>query len=210
MDDGCIRVTAKDIRRQTILEIARTTFMEDGYAAASMSTIAARLGGSKGTLYNYFASKEELFRAVIEDQCERKMALMFDGVATNDDDVAHGLRTLGSRYATVVLSDDVMTFTRMLVSEVLRFPALGQTMYEAGPREGVRRLSAYMEEQMQAGRLRSTDSRRAAEQFLELCLAGLYRPRLWNVIAPPSAKAIDDNIEAAVETFVAAFGARPA
>ena len=36
-----------------------------------MSTIAARLGGSKGTLYNYFKSKEELFEAYIRETCGR-------------------------------------------------------------------------------------------------------------------------------------------
>ena len=41
----------RDSRREIILSIAREVFMEEGYAAASMSTIAARLGGSKGTLY---------------------------------------------------------------------------------------------------------------------------------------------------------------
>jgi AcrR family transcriptional regulator len=67
MDDGCKQATAKDVRRQAIMQIARDIFLEEGYAAASMSAIAARLGGSKGTLYNYFASKEELFKAVIQD-----------------------------------------------------------------------------------------------------------------------------------------------
>jgi AcrR family transcriptional regulator len=53
----------RDAKRDTIIEVARQVFFEEGYAAASMSTIAARLGGSKGTLYNYFKSKEELFEA---------------------------------------------------------------------------------------------------------------------------------------------------
>ncbi|MGC1304989.1 MAG: TetR/AcrR family transcriptional regulator [Caulobacteraceae bacterium] len=208
MDDGCIKATAKDVRRQTILEMAREIFLEDGYAAASMSAIAARLGGSKGTLYNYFASKEELFKAVIQDQCDRKMTLMFEGMTAGDGDVAKGLHTLGTRYATIVLGEDVINLSRILVAEVLRFPELGKTMYEAGPLQGAQRLGAYMEKQMQAGRLRKADPRRAAEQFCELCLAGLYRQRLWNVIpARPEAKAIRDNVEAAIETFMAAFGA---
>jgi TetR/AcrR family transcriptional repressor of mexJK operon len=53
----------RDKRREAILDVARSVFSEEGYAATSMSSIAARLGGSKGTLYNYFKSKEELFGA---------------------------------------------------------------------------------------------------------------------------------------------------
>ena len=59
------------MRRETILEIARDMFFTEGYAAVSMSAIAARLGGSKGTLYNYFASKEELFSAVMTQHFDR-------------------------------------------------------------------------------------------------------------------------------------------
>ncbi|MGH6965637.1 MAG: TetR/AcrR family transcriptional regulator, partial [Phenylobacterium sp.] len=44
----------RDARREAILDVAQEVFLEEGFANASMSTIAARLGGSKGTLYNYF------------------------------------------------------------------------------------------------------------------------------------------------------------
>src|SRR3954471_15781656 len=58
-----------DARREAILDVAQEVFLEEGFAAASMSTIAARLGGSKGTLYNYFRSKDELFKAYVERRC---------------------------------------------------------------------------------------------------------------------------------------------
>lgn len=208
MDDSCVRITSKDSRRQTILDIARATFLEEGYAAASMSAIALRLGGSKGTLYNHFASKEELFRAVIQDQCDRKIAGMYAGLRTDDPDVLAGLRALGQRYTTTVLSEDTVVFSRVLIAEALRFPELGEIMYQAGPRVTARRLADYLDEQMRAGRLRTADPRRAAEQFLELCLAGLYRQRLWNAIAPPLPAQIDENVEAALETFMAAYRVR--
>ena len=54
---ACPRTLARDARRQAILDIARESFVTDGFAATSMSAIAVRLGGSKGTLYNYFRSK---------------------------------------------------------------------------------------------------------------------------------------------------------
>ena len=53
----------RDARRELILDVAQEVFLEEGFANASMSTIAARLGGSKGTLYNYFKSKDDLFTA---------------------------------------------------------------------------------------------------------------------------------------------------
>src|SRR3546814_3412867 len=57
----------KTQRRASILEVARRSFFEKGYAATTMSGIAATLGGSKSTLWRYFSSKEELFAAVLDD-----------------------------------------------------------------------------------------------------------------------------------------------
>ena len=52
-------------RRDKILEVASEVFRENGFEATSMSQIAALAGGSKGTLYNYFPSKEDLLLAVL-------------------------------------------------------------------------------------------------------------------------------------------------
>src|SRR5579871_4719106 len=67
-----------DARRRAILEVGREVFLAQGYAAASMSEIAAKLGGSKGTLYNYFRSKEELFGALMTEVCAAQAAVYFD------------------------------------------------------------------------------------------------------------------------------------
>ena len=45
-------------------------FLAEGYAETSMSSVAAKVGGSKATLYNYFKSKEELFAAFMIDTCQ--------------------------------------------------------------------------------------------------------------------------------------------
>ena len=59
-----------DAKRRAIIAVAREAFLARGYAATSMSEIAANLGGSKGTLYNYFRSKEELFGAFMVETCQ--------------------------------------------------------------------------------------------------------------------------------------------
>jgi AcrR family transcriptional regulator len=59
----------RDARREAILDAAQACFLAEGYAATSMSTIAARLGGSKGTLYSYVKNKEDLFAAVVQRAC---------------------------------------------------------------------------------------------------------------------------------------------
>ena len=59
--------TDKDARRQLLLQAALDEFFERGFAAARMEDIARRVDLSKGTVYLYFKSKDDLFRALIEE-----------------------------------------------------------------------------------------------------------------------------------------------
>ncbi len=197
----------RDDRREGILAIAREVFMEEGYAAASMSAIAARVGGSKGTLYNYFRSKAELFNAVIRDDCGREQAALFD-LDDDDSDFEQTLLTLGKRFIRLMLSDDVLAFHRILAAESARFPEIGEAHFDAGPKRGKVLVLALFAKAQAEGRLKMADPEKAAEQLMELLLAGLYRRRLWNLGPAPTEAEMDANVESGVAVFMAAYGAR--
>ncbi len=182
------------------METASDVFLEEGFAAASMSAIAARVGGSKGTLYNYFDSKETLFNAVIQDHCDRGQAEVFD-FDIQSADIGVALRTLGERYLRLMLSDDVVALNRLVIAEAVRFPEIGRTLYEAGLKRGLKRIAAYIQTAMDNGHLKVADPALAAEQMMDLCLAGAYRLRLLNVTPKLDA----DEVRAKVETALAAF-----
>jgi TetR/AcrR family transcriptional regulator, transcriptional repressor of aconitase len=56
-------------RRREILDAARTVFDASGYDATTMDAVALKAGISKGSIYNYFPSKQDLFKQVfLEDQ----------------------------------------------------------------------------------------------------------------------------------------------
>ncbi|MEA5098800.1 MAG: helix-turn-helix domain-containing protein, partial [Burkholderiaceae bacterium] len=57
----------KEARPGEILAVALDLFVERGYAATRLEEVAQRAGVSKGTLYLYFAGKEELFKAVVRE-----------------------------------------------------------------------------------------------------------------------------------------------
>src|SRR6201988_3308379 len=57
-------------KRRQIIDGARAAFLAQGFDAASMGEIARQAGVSKGTLYIYFASKEELFAVVVQESCQ--------------------------------------------------------------------------------------------------------------------------------------------
>ena len=197
--------SARDTRRQCMLEIAREVFLAEGYAAASMSTIAAKLGGSKGTLYNYFRSKEELFEAFVRYECEAEADAAF-ALDPEETDVARALNGLGERVVAFVTSDKAVAIHRVVIAEAGRFPELGRAFWEQGPKLRVAKLAAYLQRAMADGRLRDADPQRAAEQFLALCRAGLHEQRLWNIHGKPSAEEIRSNVDAAVAGFMAMYG----
>jgi AcrR family transcriptional regulator len=194
----------RDLKRETILAIARQVFLEEGYAATSMSTIAARVGGSKGTLYNYFRSKAELFVAVIQNQCEIQQNQLFD---VPEQDIRRFMIELGRRFVRLLLSDEVITLHRIVVAEATRFPEIGEALYEAGPKRGKQRLVTYLKQAIADGRLKPCDPERAAEHATEMCVGGMYRKRLWNVGPAPTEEEIEAAIASAVDVFMAAYGA---
>lgn len=196
-----------DERREHILQVAGELFMQDGYAAVSMSQIAARLGGSKGTLYNYFTSKTELFAAYMVDACLANSEALF---ATTDDDapVGDALRRIGFNFLTFVLRDDAMAIQRLVVAEAQRFPELGQAFYEAGPKLSTERFAAWLKRRVDRGELRQLDPEMAARQFFALCKSVLYSMRAWNVIPEATPEEIQRHIDAQVDMFLAAYGVR--
>ena len=61
-------ITKKERTRQAVVDAAYSLIIEQGYAATSMRQIAERAGLALGSIYNHFASKDEVFRAIIEER----------------------------------------------------------------------------------------------------------------------------------------------
>ena len=198
--------TGRDERREAIIRIAEDAFLADGYSGTSMSSIAARVGGSKATLYNYFPSKEDLFRAVVQARCDEIAGLLDEGRLKGGDFRAT-LTRFGERFAPLVLSDRFIATYRMMIGEAARFPEIGQTFYEAGPQQGMHRVGQFMADGIQSGDLRDEDPDVMARYFLDLCLSDLHHRRLWNVKPDPTPEEIQTNVVRAVAIFIAAFGA---
>lgn len=196
----------RDERRAAILKIAHEAFLSEGYAATSMSAIAARVGGSKATLYNYFPSKEDLFRAVVQDRCEQIGGLLDQGLLEGGD-FRTVLTKFGERFVTLILSEEFVRTYRMMMAEGVRFPEIGCAFYETGPRQVAHRVGEYFTTAIEAGELRrGEDPDLMAKYFLDLCLSHIHHRRLWNVKPDPTAEDIRANVARAVSIFLAAFG----
>jgi AcrR family transcriptional regulator len=194
----------RDARREAILDVAAEVFLEEGFDAASMSTIAAKVGGSKSTLYNYFKSKEEIFVAHIERYCGWQREAMFR-LMDEDQDLHGALTHVGQRYLANVLSDRNMSHFRLIVAAAERSPDLGRAFYEAGPMRGAQILGDFLSRMKAEGRFQADDPVAAAHQFIGLCQNRLLKARLVNYVGEPTPAEIDTEVAAAVRTFMAAF-----
>lgn len=196
----------RDARRELILDVAQGVFLEEGFANASMSTIAARLGGSKGTLYNYFKSKDDLFNAYVERRClwqDEIFAAPMDDEAPDET-----LGRIGRAYLTRVLTDFNLRNFRLIASEAERAPEIGLTFYDAGPRKGAERVAELLAGMAAAGHLDLDDPLDAAHQFLGLVQNRYFKARLCNAIPELTRKQIEDEAALATRTFLRAFGKR--
>ena len=194
----------RDERREAILDVARDCFLAEGYAATSMSTIAARLGGSKGTLYNYFKNKDVLFGAMMQRQCAELQEALFDTdfwVGEPGD----RLTRYAQKFLRQLLQPDALAMHRIVVSESERAPELGRAFYEAGPQVVLERVGEYLSGLMDEGRMRRADPFLAAQHFKDLALSGLYWNRVWMVIGQPTPDEIDRHAERAVDIFLRAY-----
>ncbi len=195
----------RDERRAAILDIALAAFLAEGYAATSMSTIAARVGGSKATLYSYFASKEELFAAVVANKCEQIQTLL-QKAQVEGPDFPSALRNFGEHFLQLVLQDDLIAAYRTVIAECGRLPELGRTFYDVGVTQIVNQLGSYFDRAAEAGQLKRCSPLLMARYFFDLCQSGLHMTRMWNIAACPTSGEIRLNAERAVAIFLAAFG----
>ena len=193
-------------KRHQIIEGARGVFLAKGFDAASMGEIARAANVSKGTLYVYFKSKEELFEAIVEQECMVQAESVFDFDA-NDHDVAAVLTRLGVAYIKFLCRPGGASSIRTVIAIAERMPEIGKRFYEAGPATGIAQLAGYIEAQVTAGILEVEDCSIAATQFIDMCQSDLFKPVLFNAGPPPTEERMAYVVGLAVRTFLAAYKA---
>ena len=126
-------------KRRQIIDGARRMFLAQGFDAASMGSIAREAGVSKGTLYVYFKSKEELFEAIVEEQCRQQAEQIFNFEQWR----ATGSRAeaaLAMQFARFLCRPGGVSPLRTVIAIADRMPELGAKFYQSGPAAGIASL----------------------------------------------------------------------
>lgn len=196
-------------KRDQILCGARTIFRAKGYDGASMETIAREAGVSKGTLYVYFSNKEELFKTLILEERLDQPETIIEAVGPFGN-IEEDLRRIGRAYLVRLSEPARLSTLRMVVGAVEKFPEFGALVYEEGPAKGCEILSRYIEARISRAEIKPCQPEQAASHFLSLCVSQTLRRLLLNVGDAPTEAEIQNQINMAVDVFLAAYGTRSA
>ena len=203
MADQEIRSPEKE---RQILDGAAVAFAQDGYEGASMSHIASLAGVSKGTLYNYFDGKKDLFTAFVQRECAQRLLLFFDEI-DGDAPVETTLLRIGRRMVDMLVSDSGLLIYRMVVAEAQKFPELAEAFHEAGPKRAMARMSQLIRMHTATGELEVKDPNFAAEQLFALMQTWVVTRRRLGLSAQVTEPEIDHVVREAVRLFLRGYGA---
>jgi TetR/AcrR family transcriptional regulator, mexJK operon transcriptional repressor len=171
-------------RRATILETAGQFFLDNGYAGTTMSAVAAGLGGSKGTLWSYFSSKEDLFAACIEGKTEifrQELVSLLDPAAP----LRPAIQGFCRSFIAKIREPRSIALYQLLCGESARAPEASRIFFERGPGVVEALLTAFLRSHVEAGRLSGAEAPlEMAQVLISLCTGISHQRLLLGLVAP--------------------------
>ena len=169
----------KEARPQELLDAALTLFVEKGFAATRIEEVAVRAGVSKGTLYLYYPSKEELLKAVIGHYLSARIA---EGAAQADTFTGRAtdlLRGMLVDWWGQLYDSPAAGVFKLVITEVRNFPDIAEYYAREviGPAHAL--VSGILRRGMAAGEFRTVDVDSAVHSLiLPLVMICLHRHSL--------------------------------
>jgi TetR/AcrR family transcriptional regulator len=151
------RERRKEARPGELLDAALDLFVEKGFAATRAEEVAARAGVSKGTLFLYFQSKEELFKAVVRENISgrfnewRAELEVFEG--TTPELLAYCMNSWWERVGLTRASG----LTKLMMSEAKNFPDIAAFYQQEVIMPGHNLIRAVLQRGMDRGEFRPMD-----------------------------------------------------
>jgi AcrR family transcriptional regulator len=194
-----------EARRQAFLDAARETFLEQGFARASVNEVVRRAGGSLTTLYQQFGDKEGLFKAVM-DQRSQLFAAALDNITAAHMPLREGLQSIGVAYLTAMLRPEALAMYRVVMGEAIQFPEIAKSFVEFGPRRIVAAVGRFMAEQIELGAITVADPTRAAEVFCDMTRGSIHIQALTEPGFILTPEEIRDRVAVLVAIFIDGAG----
>lgn len=156
----------KDARPQELLAAAIDLFVERGFAATRLEDVARRAGVSKGTLYLYYANKEDLFKAVVRESIVPVIGDAEVSVAGFDGHSADLLRDVILTWWRRLGSTQASGISKLIMAEADNFPELARFYQEEVMMRAARMISSMLERGVSRGEFRALDIPQATQVLI--------------------------------------------
>jgi AcrR family transcriptional regulator len=199
---GKQRVSSRGQQRKAkILSAATKLFLSQGYGETSIDAIVEQSGGSKATLYSYYPTKADLFRAVVDSIVTTQEGPEL----ASYDNIRDTLVDFAEHRLGVVFSSNHRALMRLIIAERERFPDIARMYYEQGPLHSHIVLRDYFEVLIDKGMLDIRSADEACEFFRGMLMHQRYIEQLYLDASPLSTEEIRVKARHVVERFLEAY-----
>jgi AcrR family transcriptional regulator len=181
-----------------IVQAAMQVFAEKGFAAARLDDIAARARVSKGGLYLYFDTKEDIFRAVVDQAVAPNLQSARAMMAAHPGPFAELVRGLAALVGGVIQTTSIGGVAKMVIGEARNFPELARIWHDELVAHMLGAFAAAVEQAQARGEVRPGNARMFALQLISpLLVAVIWRETFVPVGAPgfDIPQLIDQHVE---------------
>jgi AcrR family transcriptional regulator len=165
----------KEARPQEILTAALAVFAEKGFSAARVEDIAARAGISKGAVYLYYDSKQEMLRALVREGMIANLKSAGGMMADYEGSSADLLRRFLQTAVHAILMSPLAAVPKIIISESGNFPEIAEFYHREVIYVGLGLITRIIERGMARGEFRPLN----AEHTAKLCIAPVVLTAIW-------------------------------
>lgn len=156
---GAPRSRRKEARPQEIVEAALACFLEGGFERTKLDEVARRAGVAKGTLYLYFETKEQLFRAVVQHVTQSNVRHLQSAIADFEGPFEELAALVLHGAARSISASRVPAVARLILREADRIPDLARIWFEEVAAPMLSAGQAVIEKAQAKGEVRPGDAR---------------------------------------------------
>ena len=189
----------KEDRPQEISEAAFEVFAAKGYAATRVDEVAKRAGVSKGLLYLYFKTKEELFKAVIKSVVTRRVDALLVAVEETELSSEAFVRGPLLEFMKQIPRSPVAVVIRLLIAEGQRHPDLVDYYWDNVVSKGLKAIARLVERGIERGEFRDT----AVTELPQLVLAPMMLSMIWRMLFTKHELDTDKLMDTHIEMILA-------
>ena len=185
----------KEDRPQEITEAALAAFAEKGYAATRVEEVARRAGVSKGLVYLYFKTKEEIFKAVIRSFVVPRIDALIAVIDRSEMSSEEFLRGPFLEFVKTLPNSPVSVVVRLMIAEGHRHPDLLQFYWDNVVSRGLGAIRELLERGVEAGEFRQSAVIELPHLFIMPVVLSMIFRMLFNAPSAETDKIIETQLE---------------